>query len=289
MAALRNRGDQIVALSRDRNRAASALGSDVDVHVWSDPTGSPPPTDALARASGVVHLLGEPVAQRWTAAAKRKIRDSRVESTRQLVAALREIPEPDRPGVLISQSAVGFYGASDDREIDEQAPAGSDYLAKVVADWEREAQRAEDLLRVVRMRTGVVLTAEGGALSRMLPFFRLGIGGPVAGGRQYVPWIHLADEVAAMLFCLDHASASGPVNLTAPNPVTNAAFSRVLGNVLRRPAVLPVPELALRLLYGEMAEIVTTGQRVIPKRLLELGFEFGHADVEPALRDVLAA
>src|SRR5579875_2776702 len=278
IASLRSGGDSVTALSRDRQRALGALGEGVDIQVWSDP---------LAGADAVVHLLGEPVAQRWTHEARARIRDSRVQSTRQLVAALESLTEAERPRVLISQSATGFYGPSDARELDERAPAGSGFLAEVVEAWERAAQAAEPLLRVVRTRTGVVLSPSGGALAQMLPFFRLGIGGPVAGGRQYVPWIHLDDVVGAITFCLDHDGAVGAVNVTAPNPVTNAEFSRALGRALRRPALLPVPGLALRALYGEMAEIITTGQRVIPRRLSELRYQFRHPRVEEALRDVL--
>jgi uncharacterized protein (TIGR01777 family) len=234
-----------------------------------------------------VHLLGEPIAQRWTAEVQARIRDSRVEGTRQLVAALSELPQEQRPEVVVSQSAVGFYGPRDDRELDEDAPAGSDFLARVVTDWEREALEADSLTRVVRTRTGVVLTASGGALSQMLPFFRLGVGGPVAGGGQYVSWVHLADTVAAMLFCLDQNSITGAVNLTAPSPVTNGEFSRALGHALHRPAVLPVPGFALRLLYGEMAQTVVTGQRAVPRRLVDAGFQFRHPTVEEALVDVL--
>jgi uncharacterized protein len=288
VGALQERGDQVVALSRNEQRARQSLGAGVEVAEWPDPTGSPAPADALSGAEAVVHLLGEPVAQRWSAEAKARIRDSRVQSTRQLVAALRELPPEARPAVLVSQSATGFYGPSDDRELSEQAPAGNDFLAHVVEAWEEEAKQAEGLLRVVRTRTGVVLSPRGGALAQMLPFFRLGIGGPVAGGDQYVPWVHLDDVVAALTFCLDHDTAGGAVNLTAPHPVTNAAFSRALGRALRRPAVLPVPGFALRLLYGEMAQIVTTGQRVIPRRLEELGFRFSQPELGSALRDVLA-
>ena len=286
-AALRNRGDVVVALSRDRARGEDALGAGVEVEVWGDPEASPPPAEAVAGAAGIVHLLGEPIAQRWTSETKARIRDSRVRSTAQLVAALAELPVEQRPEVLVSQSATGYYGPSDARELDEGAPPGSDFLAGVVAAWEQEARAAESLTRVVRTRTGVVLTPSGGALAQMLPFFRLGIGGPVAGGKQYVPWIHLADAVAAILLCLDQRAVAGPVNVTAPNPVTNAEFSRALGHALRRPAVLPVPGFALRLLYGEMAQIVITGQRVIPRRLLDAGFEFDQPRVEAALADVL--
>lgn len=286
--ALRERGDGVIAISRDPARAATELGgSGVEVHSWTGPASAPPPGEALSGADAVVHLLGEPVAQRWSAEAKVKIRDSRVQSTRRLVAALRELPNEQRPTVLVSQSAVGFYGASDDRELDEDAPPGTDFLAGVVSAWEQEAKAAEPVMRVVRTRTGVVLTASGGALARMLPFFRLGIGGPVAGGRQYTPWIHLDDTVAAILFCIDNEAPTGPLNVTAPSPVTNNDFSRALGRALHRPAVLPVPGLALRLLYGEMAQIVTTGQRVVPRRLTELGFQFRHPEVERALIDVL--
>ncbi len=280
------RGDVAVALARDPARADSLLPPGSETQAWRNPLTEPPPVGALEDAAGVVHLLGEPVAQRWTDAAKRKIRDSRVESTRMLVAGLRQVAAERRPAVLVSQSATGYYGPSDDRELDEQAPAGTDFLAGVVKDWEAQALAAE-LPRVAVTRTGVVLSPSGGALAKMLPFFRAGIGGPVAGGHQYVPWIHIDDVVAALLFCLDEPGASGPINVTAPNPVDNAELSRALGKALHRPAMLPVPAFALRLLYGEMAEIVTTGQRAVPRRLEQLGFVFGHPDVEPALRDVL--
>lgn len=287
VAALLDRGDQVVALSRDQARAQAVLGTGVEVHVWPDPEGSGPPAEAITGAAGVVHLLGEQIAQRWTADAKARIRDSRVKTTGQLVAALGELPAEQRPGVLVSQSAAGFYGPSDDRELDEDAPAGADFLAGVVTAWEQQARAAESQMRVVTMRTGVVLSPSGGALAKMLPFFRLGVGGPVAGGKQYFSWIHQNDAVAAMLFCLDQQSVAGPVNVTAPNPVTNAELSRALGRALHRPAVLPVPGLALRLLYGEMAEIVITGQRMIPRRLVDAGFRFQHPRVQEALNDVL--
>lgn len=289
VAAAREQGHTVVALSRDPAKARERLGAGCEHHAWPDPKAAPPAPEALAGADCVIHLLGEPVAQRWSETAKARIRASRVGATRMLVAALEDVPAPARPGVFVSQSATGFYGPSDDRELDETAPAGRDYLAQVVREWEAEAARAEDLTRVVMTRTGVVLSASGGALEKMLPAFRLGIGGPVAGGRQYVPWIHLDDVVRALLFCVDQPALSGPVNVTAPAPVTNAELSRSLGRVLHRPAVLPVPAAALQVLYGEMAEIVTTGQRVIPRRLREAGFDFGHPDLEPALRDVLSA
>jgi uncharacterized protein (TIGR01777 family) len=276
-----------VALTRDPERGQRVLGAGVEVHPWPEPTAGPPPAEALQGVDGVIHLLGEPVAQRWTDAAKERIRDSRVTGTRMLVNALASVPEGAGPRVLVSQSATGYYGPRDDTPLDEQAAAGHDFLADVVVAWEREAAAAAPRMRVVMTRTGVVLSPSGGALAKMLPFFRLGVGGPVAGGHQYVPWIHLDDVVGALLFALDQEAASGPANVTAPHPVTNSDLSHTLGRVLSRPAVLPVPGLAVSLLYGEMAEIVTTGQRAIPARLQALGYSFRHPELEPALRDVL--
>ncbi len=285
--ALTARDDQVVALSRDPERGQRVLGEGVEVHAWPDPEGASPPAEALAGADAVVNLLGEPVAQRWSQDAKRRIRDSRVVSTRMLVGGLVALPPDGRPRTLISQSATGYYGARADAALDEQASPGHDFLAEVTAAWEAEAAAAGDAMRVVCTRTGVVLSPSGGALAKMLPFFKLGIGGPVAGGRQYVPWIHLDDVVGGLVHCLDHEAASGPVNLTAPNPVTNAELSRALGHALGRPAVLPVPAVAIKLLYGEMAEIVTTGQRAIPVRLRDTGYTFRHPEIGPALQDVL--
>ena len=278
-------GDEVTAPSRSRERARRALGPEVEVAAWEEPKVAPPPAEAVRGRDGVVHLLGEPLAQRWSDTAKREIRDSRILSTRNLVAALRELPEAERPPVLVSQSAIGWYGARGDEPVEESEPPGDDFLARVVAAWEAEARAAEELgVRVVTTRTGVVLSPEGGALETMLPPFRLGVGGPVAGGRQYVPWVHLDDVAGAVRFCLVSEAARGPVNVTAPEPVTNRDFSRTLGRVLRRPAVAPVPGLALKLLYGEMAMVVTTGARAVPRRLEELDYEFRRPELEEALR-----
>lgn len=280
--ALSDRGGEVIVLSRSAERARSALGR-VEAVTWADPVAGPPAVDALSGADAVINLLGEQVAQRWSDDAKRRIRDSRVIATRNLVEAIGAA-EP-RPGVLVSGSATGWYGAHGSEPVDESAPPATDFLAGVTADWEREAARAEELgLRVVRARTGVVLSESGGALAKMLPPFKLGIGGPVAGGRQYVPWIHLDDVVGALLFCLDDGSMSGPVNLTAPEAATNAELSKALGRVLGRPALAPVPGIALKALYGEMASIVTSGVRAVPKRLEESGYPFSQPDLERALR-----
>lgn len=283
VARLRDRGDEVTVLSRDPARARAALG--VEAVAW-DPLSEPAPTDALAGRDGVVHLAGEPVAQRWSPAVKESVRASRVTGTVNLVEGLRGA-EP-RPGVLVSSSAVGYYGDRGADRLDESAPAGQGFLADVVRAWELEAQRAGELdVRVVLVRTGVVLDRSGGALETMLPPFRAGVGGPVAGGKQYVPWIHLDDEVGILLAALDGNEWSGPVNATAPEPATNRELSRALGRALHRPAVVPVPGLALRALYGEMAEVVTGGARAVPARALELGYRFSHPELDEALRSAL--
>lgn len=284
---LRGRGDTLVATSRDPARAAGALGDAAEVHAWPDPTAAPPPAEAL-RVDGIIHLLGEPIDQRWTEEARSRIRGSRVDATAQLVAGLQALPESERPGVLVSQSAVGYYGDRGPERLQEDAPAGAGWLAEVVVAWEQAARRAPAPVRVVTTRTGVVLSPTGGALAKMLPFFKLGVGGPVAGGEQYVPWIHLDDVAGGLVHCLDEPGASGAANLTAPEPVTNRDLSSALGRVLRRPAVLPVPGFAVALLYGEMAELVTGGQRAVPARLQALDYAFSHTRIEDALADVLS-
>ena len=277
------RGDVVTALSRNAQRARQALG--VEAAGWERPKSEPPPAEALRGRDGVVNLLGEPLARRWTDDAKREIRDSRILGTRNLVAALAALPDGERPRVLVSQSGIDWYGARGDEPVDESEPAGSGFVAQLTVEWEAEARRAEDLgVRTTTTRTGVVVSPSGGALEKMLPPFRLGVGGPVAGGRQYVSWVHLDDVVGALAFCLSTEAASGPVNVTAPEPVTNREFSKALGRVLRRPAVAPVPALAMKILYGEMAVVVTTGRRALPRRLQELGYEFRRPDLEDALR-----
>ena len=284
VGALSERGDEVTALSRNAERARDALG--VEAAKWSDPKTQPPPLDALRGRDAVVNLVGEQIAQRWSDEAKREIRESRVLATDNLVNALGELPEEERPKVLVSQSGSGWYGVRGDERLDESAPAGDDFLAQLTVEWEAAARRAEALgVRVVVNRTGVVLSDSGGALEKMLPFFKAGVGGPVAGGGQYVPWVHVDDVVGAILFELDTDAASGPINLTAPEPATNKELSKALGRALGRPAFAPVPALAVRALYGEMASIVTTGQRAVPARLEELGYRHRHSDLDAALRD----
>ncbi|MDP9400756.1 MAG: TIGR01777 family oxidoreductase [Actinomycetota bacterium] len=284
-AALRERGDEVTALSRDPERARGALGPHVAAVRW-DPVAGPAPAEALEGRDAVVHLAGEDVGQRWTAEVKRRIRVSRELGTRNLVSGIAAA-DP-RPPLLVSASAAGFYGAHGDERVDESFGPGGDFLAEVCRAWEREAERAtEHGVRVVRVRTGIVLDAEGGALKQMLPPFKLGVGGPVAGGRQWMPWIHLDDEVGIFLAALDAPSFSGAVNASAPEPARNADFSRALGRVLRRPAVAPVPGLAVKVLFGEMAQVVTEGVRMVPGRAGELGVTFRHPQLDEALRSAL--
>ena len=284
IAALRDRGDEVTVLSRSPDRAASSLG--VEAAGW-DPAAGPAPAAALAGRDGVIHLAGEPVAQRWNAAVRERIRASREDGTRNLVAGL--LATDPRPGVLVSASAVGYYGFRGDERVTEADAPGDDFLARVCVAWEREAEAATELgVRVVSVRTGVVLDPAGGALAKMLPPFRLGAGGPVAGGRQYLPWIHADDLAGIYLAALDGPDWRGPVNATGPEPVTNREFARALGRALHRPAVAPVPAFALRLLYGDMAEIVTEGQRAVPERARALGYAFRYADVDAALRSALS-
>ena len=302
VGALAERGAQVTVLSRDPERVHDRFASAAAVGERRGPGGEqvvpvegvrwdlmsePAPAAALEGRDAVVHLAGENVAQRWTSKARQAIRDSRVTGTRHLVEGLRS-SEP-RPRTLVSASAIGYYGAHGEEPLDEDAPAGNDFLADVCADWEREAARAAELgVRVVQVRTGVVLDSGGGALRRMLPAFRLGAGGPVAGGRQYISWIHRDDLIGIILAALADERWRGPVNATAPEPVSNRDFSRALGRALGRPSVLPVPGAALRLLYGEMAEIVTTGARVVPAKPLVLGYEFRHPRLPEALKSALA-
>jgi uncharacterized protein (TIGR01777 family) len=281
--ALRERGDDVTVLSRRPSGAAARLG--VEAVGW-DPMAGPAPEAALAGRDAVVHLAGEPVAQRWSAAAKRRIHDSRETGTRHLVAGIEALAQ--RPRVLVSSSAVGYYGPHGDERLAETTPPGDDFLAGVCVAWEREASRAQELgLRVAIVRTGVVLDAQGGALAKMLLPFRLGLGGPVAGGGQYLPWIHVDDLVALYVAALDGDNWRGPLNASAPEPVTNAAFSKALGRALKRPAIAPVPGFAVKLLYGDMADIVTEGQRAVPERPLALGFSYAHPDLDEALRDAV--
>jgi uncharacterized protein len=292
ISALQAREARVTVLTRDPQRAPTRLrgaGSPKPVEaVGWDPSREPAPASALAGADVVVNLAGEPIAQRWTASAKRTIRDSRVAGTRNLIDGLRACEE--RPRTLVSASAAGYYGPRGEEPLDEDALPGADFLAELCVAWEAQAAEAGALgMRVVRLRTGVVLAAGGGALRQMLTPFRLGLGGPVAGGRQYMSWIHIDDHVALLLAALEDERFSGPLNATAPEPVSNKQFASTLGRVLRRPAIVPVPALALRALYGEMSSVILTGQRVLPAKALVLGFRFRHPQLREALESAMHA
>jgi len=284
VAALQTRGDEVTVLSRRPEDAKRMLG--VDAVGWHPET-EPAPVGALAGRDGVVHLAGEPIAQRWTQENKKRIHSSRELGTARLIDGLAQ-SEP-RPRILVGASAVGYYGARGQEPLDEDAPPGTGFLATVCEKWERAAAAAAGLgMRTVILRTGVLLDAADGALARMLPPFRLGVGGPVAGGHQYISWIAPDDLVRMYLAALDNPDWSGPFNATAPEPVTNRQFAHALGRALHRPALLPIPAFALRTLYGEMATVVTAGQRALPVRALEHGFEFRYPAIDGGLRAVLA-
>lgn len=279
--ALRARGDAVTVLSRDPDKARARLG-DVDARAWR-PMDEPAPVNGC---DAVVHLAGENIAQRWTDEAKQRIRESRVVGTRNLVAGIAAA-EPS-PRALVSASGVDYYGSRGDEVLTEESSAGRDFLAEVCVAWEREAEAARAHgARVTTVRTAVVLDKDGGALAKMLPFFRLGIGGPVAGGKQYLPWIHADDIVGLYLAALDNDAWNGPVNAAAPDPPTNAEFSKALGKALHRPAFAPVPAFAIRLLYGDMAHLVLASRRTIPQRATERGYTFHHTELVPALSDAL--
>jgi uncharacterized protein (TIGR01777 family) len=277
--ALRDEGLTVIRLVR---RPASA-----EDEVRWDPFGGVD-SGALEGVDGVVHLAGAGIGDhRWTEAYKREVRDSRVEGTRTLSRALAGLSR--RPAVLVTGSAVGFYGDTGDQAADESAPAGEGFLPALCRDWEAAARPAVDAgIRVVHPRTGLVLSREGGLLGKTLPLFRLGLGGRLGSGRQWMSWISLPDQIAALRFLL-HDGLQGPVNLTAPEPVTNAAFTSAVGRALHRPARFIVPAPALRLALGEFAdEGALVSQRVVPDRLTKAGFTFRHPDIDTALAAVLS-
>lgn len=241
------------------------------------------PVEAVDGAGAIIHMAGEPVAQRWNAAVKQRIRDSRVKGTDALVRAIEAAK--DRPRVVVAASAIGFYGDRGEEPLNEDSAAGSGFLPDVCAEWEASALKAERLgLRVAMPRIGIVLHHSGGALQTMLPPFKMGVGGPVGNGRQWMSWIHRDDMVEMLIWCLVNDQVSGPVNAVAPEPCRNADFSRTFGKILSRPAFFPVPALALKLLYGEMAGVVLSSQRVLPAVASGKGFPFRYPDLTGALR-----
>jgi uncharacterized protein len=283
--ALLARGDTVVGLSRDPQRARGTNPS-VVWHAW-EPTLERPPAAAFDGIDAVVNLLGEKISQRWTDDAKRRIMESRRTGTRNLIAAIAGLER--KPKVLVNQSAIGFYGDRGDAMVDESAESGKGYDAEVVREWEAAAHEAESVgVRLVVVRTGHVLDPRGGLLGELLTPFKLGVGGPIAGGRQYMSWIHIDDEVGILLWALDSEKVSGTVNATAPNPVTNRELSQAIGRALHRPASVPVPGFVLDLKFGsEFGAVLRGGQRVMPRRALDLGYQFRYADIDSALKSLL--
>jgi uncharacterized protein (TIGR01777 family) len=286
--ALRREGYAPQCLSRDARRAAKLLPGGAVPIEWD---GRTPPRDALAGAAAVIHLSGEPVfGGRLGARRRAAIRDSRVASTNRLVDAMAELPEAERPRAFLCASAVGYYGSRGEEILDEASPPGRGFLADVCRDWETAAARAGDSsIRTCSLRIGIVLAREGGALAKLALPIRLGIGGPLGDGRQWVPWIHAVDVVGLMLFLLREEGAQGPVNAVAPEPVRNRELARAVARVLRRPALLRAPAFALRAALGELADELLGSRRVLPKRAQELGFHFEHPTLASALEAELAA
>ncbi len=279
------RGDTVVGLTRDPARARSTNPS-VTWHAW-EPTLERPPEAAFEGVEGIVHLLGEKINQRWTAEAKERIMESRRTGTHNLVGTISALQR--KPRVLVSQSAIGYYGDRGAGLVDESTEPGEGFDAEVVREWEKAAHEVEPTgVRLAIVRTGHVLDPRGGFLGPQLTPFKLGVGGPLAGGDQYVSWIHVEDEVGILLWALDNDKVSGVVNATAPHPVTNKVFSKALGKALGRPAVVPVPGLTVDLMYGkEFGKVLRGGQRVMPRRALDLGYQFRHPDLDEALGDLL--
>ena len=284
---LRDQGHQVTVLTRSA-RAAAALPAGVGACL-GDPTQPGAWQNEAARHQGFVNLAGASIFNRWSDDYKRLILDSRIKTTRHLVQAIGLRQAGDR-AVLVSASAVGYYGFRGDEELDESSPPGEDFLASVCRAWEDEAMAAEGYgARVVRARFGIVLGDGGGALEKMLPLFRAGLGGPLGSGRQWFSWIHRRDLAAALLFCLADPNLAGPVNCAAPGPVTNRALAKALGRALGRPAFLPAPGFAIRLALGEFGSVLLEGQRVLPRALLAAGFAFALPSLEAALADLLGA
>lgn len=279
--------DQPIVLSRDASRAKRQLAEfDVTAFSWQ-PTEEMPPAEAFDGVDVIFHLAGDPVAEgRWNAAKKKRIEESRIVGTRNLVQRLSELE--NRPRVLVSASAVGYYGSRGDETLDESASHGSGFLSDVCIGWEREAQRAAELgVRVVSVRVGIVLGKGGGALGRMLLPFKLGLGGRLGNGKHWMPWVHLDDLVGLLLHAAETEEVSGPMNGVAPNSVTNRDFTSALAVAVHRPALFPAPKFALRAAFGEFANDLFASQRVVPRVALDSGYEFQFPEINGALQKIV--
>ncbi len=284
---LASSGHSIVVLSRNPEKAKSLWGIPVSAYAWRAEK-EPVPEAALNGVDAVVHLAGEGIADKhWSAKRKQEILDSRVLGTRHLFEGIKSL-KGSKPKVVVSSSAIGFYGSRGDEKLSESALPGSGFLSEVCQAWEKELFKNDNLgIRLVAIRTGIVLAAEGGALKKMLPPFKMGVGGPIGSGKQWMSWIHRDDLIGLILHALTHDEMTGPINGVAPNAVTNAHFSRVLGHLLHRPAFMKAPAFAMKLMLGEMSELVLGSQRVLADKAEQLGYHFKYPFVETGLADAV--
>lgn len=276
---------EVLAVSRNTERAKEKLQSVEQIHEWKPET-EQLSSDALSEVQAVIHLAGEPIAGRWNAKKKQRIRDSRILSTRNLVSSFAS--SESKPDVLICASAIGLYGATGDDSFTEESPTGTDFLAEVCQEWEAEGQKASEYgIRVVHVRIGLVLGMGGGLLEQVLPPFKIGAGGRLGNGKQWMSWIHIDDIVGIIMHAIENDTIQGALNATAPNPVRNIEFTKTLGSVLRKPAIFPVPAFGLHLLMGEFAEFIMLSQNVLPEKTVASGYAFQYSTLETALEDLL--
>jgi len=283
--ALHEKDYAVHVVSRDPERAKTKLQSVQEIYAWNPET-EQLPSEAISDVQAVIHLAGESIAGRWNAEKKRRIRDSRILSTRNLVASFADAET--KPDVLVCASAIGLYGDSGDESFTEESPAGTDFLAEVCQEWEAESHKASEYgIRVVFVRIGLVLGLGGGLLEQVLPLFRIGAGGKLGSGKQWMSWIHVDDVVGIVMHALQNENIRGALNATAPTPVRNIEFTKTLGAVLRKPAIFPVPAFGLKLIMGEFADFVVLSQNVLPEKTEASGYEFQHRTLESALKDLL--
>jgi len=276
-------GHEVVVITRNVAKAAISLGSSCQYFQWDD-VNAPAPAEAFEGSDGVINLMGASISQKWDEEHKKEIHDSRIIGTRSLVETLKNLK--NKPKVLVSTSAVGIYGNRVSENLNENSTVADDFLGSLCREWENEAEEAvKNAVRVVIIRTGVVLGRGGGALKKMLPIFKLGVGGPVGTGKQFMSWIHIEDLAAMYIEALKNDSMVGVFNGTAPYPATNADFTKEMGKVLRRPAVLPAPAFAMKLAFGEMSQILLEGQKVLPDKFKEFNFRYRYPTLEMALKE----
>jgi uncharacterized protein (TIGR01777 family) len=278
-------GHEVTILTRSLKGAKEAPSG--ISYLEGDPTKKGPWQEAIQNHDAVINLAGASIFSKWTAEHKKAIRESRVNTTRNIVEGIPSHSE--RPFALFSTSAVGYYGFCGDEELTEESPPGSDFLARIAVEWEEEALKAREKgARVVITRFGIVLGEKGGALGQMVPLFKKYIGGPIGSGKQWFSWVHIKDLAEAFPFLLKHPEISGPVNLCSPNPVRNRDLAKALGKALHRPSFMPAPGFMIKLVLGEFGSVILEGQRVIPKKLLKKGFVFRYADIDKALQSIVA-